>query len=53
MSFVLGAPPQVIWLRVGNCPTTIIERTLRGHLAEIHLFEKSEDAAFLIVDGPI
>ena len=21
MSFVLGAPPQVIWLRVGNCPT--------------------------------
>jgi predicted nuclease of predicted toxin-antitoxin system len=53
MSFVLGAPPQVIWLRVGNCPTTLIERTLRDHLAEIDLFEKSEDAAFLIVDAPI
>ena len=52
MSFVLGSPPQVIWLRVGNCPTTIIERVLRVHLSEIETFEKSEDAAFLIIDGP-
>jgi predicted nuclease of predicted toxin-antitoxin system len=53
MSFVLGAPPQVIWLRVGNCPTAIIERALRENLAEIELFEKSEDATFLVVDAPI
>jgi predicted nuclease of predicted toxin-antitoxin system len=53
MSFVLGAPPQVIWLGVGNCPTGMIERTLRENLAEIELFEKSEDATFLVVEAPI
>jgi predicted nuclease of predicted toxin-antitoxin system len=52
MSFVLGAPPQVIWLRIGNCPTMVVERVLRGRLPEIELFERSEDAAFLVVDPP-
>ena len=52
MSFVLGAPPQVIWLRVGNCTTAVVERVLRGRLPDIELFERSEDAAFLVVDPP-
>ena len=51
MSFVLGAPPQVIWLRIGNCATAVVERVLRGRRQEIELFEKS-DAAFLVVDPP-
>jgi predicted nuclease of predicted toxin-antitoxin system len=53
MSFVLGAPPKVIWLRVGNCPTDVIERVLRDSIGEVHAFEQSEDAALLIIDGPI
>lgn len=52
MTFVLGAPPQVIWLRIGNCATAVVERALRGRLSEIELFKKSKDAAFLIVDPP-
>jgi predicted nuclease of predicted toxin-antitoxin system len=52
MSFVLGSPPQVIWLRIGNCATAMVERVLRSRLLEIELFEKSQDAAFLIVDPP-
>jgi predicted nuclease of predicted toxin-antitoxin system len=28
-SFLFGHPPKVIWLRVGNCPTTAIEALLR------------------------
>jgi predicted nuclease of predicted toxin-antitoxin system len=52
MSFVLGAPPRVIWLRIGNCATAVVERALRGRLSEIRLFEKSADATFLIVDPP-
>ena len=52
MSFVLGAPPQVIWLRIGNCATAVVERVLRGRLPEIELFEKSPDGAFLVVDPP-
>jgi predicted nuclease of predicted toxin-antitoxin system len=41
----------VIWLRIGNCATAVVERVLRGRLQEIELFEKS-DAAFLVVDPP-
>jgi predicted nuclease of predicted toxin-antitoxin system len=52
MSFVLGAPPQVIWLRIGNCATAMVERVLRSRLPEIELFEKGQDAAFLVVDPP-
>ncbi len=52
MSFVLGAPPQVIWLRVGNCATSVVERLLRGRFPDIEFFEKSQDAAFLVVDPP-
>lgn len=52
MSFVLGSPPKVLWLRVGNCPTDAIERVLRGHIDEIGAFEQSEDAALFIIDGP-
>ena len=52
MSFVFGAPPKVIWLRIGNCPTDLIERLRRGRLREISDFEQSEDAALLILDGP-
>jgi predicted nuclease of predicted toxin-antitoxin system len=52
MSFVLGTPPRVIWLRIGNCATAVVERVLRARLPEIQSFEKSEDAAFLVVDPP-
>jgi predicted nuclease of predicted toxin-antitoxin system len=52
MSFVLGAPPKVIWLRIGNSATSVVERVLRGRLSAIRLFENSKDAAFLIVDPP-
>jgi len=31
MSEVLGTPPKVIWLRLGNCSTNQIESILRQH----------------------
>jgi predicted nuclease of predicted toxin-antitoxin system len=52
MSFVLGAPPKVIWLRIGNCATAVVERVLRARKPEIELFRDAKDAAFLIVDPP-
>jgi predicted nuclease of predicted toxin-antitoxin system len=52
MSFLLGAPPKVIWLRVGNCPTEDIERVLRENVGNISSFEQSEDATLLIIEGP-
>jgi predicted nuclease of predicted toxin-antitoxin system len=48
-SFLFGAPPKVIWIRVGNCPVGTIEALLRTHSAAIHTFDQDESAALLIV----
>ncbi len=37
-SVLLGTPPKVVWLRLGNCTTSQIEATLREHQAEIRAF---------------
>jgi predicted nuclease of predicted toxin-antitoxin system len=46
-SFVLGSPPKVIWLRLGNCSTSDIERLLRRNFAVIKLFSETAEASFL------
>jgi predicted nuclease of predicted toxin-antitoxin system len=46
-SFLFGHPPKVIWIRRGNCSTTVIERMLRDHHADIVGFLADSDAAFL------
>ena len=46
-SFVLGAPPKVIWNRLGNCRTDHIEALLRAHVQEVEAFSRDEEAAFL------
>jgi predicted nuclease of predicted toxin-antitoxin system len=48
-SFLLGAPPKVIWIRVGNCPVGTIEALLRTHSAAIYTFGQDEEAALLII----
>ncbi len=39
LSVLLGFPPQVVWLRLGNCSTTDIEALLRMHKAAIDALE--------------
>ena len=48
-SFLYGAPPKVIWLRVGNCPTRRILDCLRAHAADIATFEQDGSATFLVL----
>jgi predicted nuclease of predicted toxin-antitoxin system len=48
-SYVLGAPPKVVWLRVGNCATAEIEAVLRRSAAEIEAFAREEPSALLVV----
>lgn len=47
MATLRGAPPKVIWLRCGNCPTAFVERLLRNQAALIAEFADSNDAACL------
>lgn len=35
LAILRGAPPKVIWLRMGNCATTAVERTLRANIDAI------------------
>ena len=35
LSVLRGFPPQVVWIRRGNCSTTDIENLLRDHHSEI------------------
>ena len=47
MSFLLGHPPKVIWIRRGNCSTRTIETLLRTIDHEIIAFLDDSEAAFL------
>ena len=47
MSVLLGAPPKVIWIRLGNCSPADVARLLRFRAAQIHAFVDHPDATFL------
>jgi predicted nuclease of predicted toxin-antitoxin system len=49
MSFLLGAPPKVIWIRRGNCSVAEIGDILLASRATIRQFEDDEEAALLIL----
>lgn len=42
-----GAPPKVIWLRVGNCDTSVIRDVLRSNMARIAAF--GEDSSQVVL----
>lgn len=46
-SFLFGAPPKVVWVRLGNCSTSDIEDLLRRHVQTLEEFEADEFATFL------
>jgi predicted nuclease of predicted toxin-antitoxin system len=49
LSVLRGTPPQVIWLRLGNCTTAEIEALLRRHGDTIRTFLASQSAGTLVV----
>ena len=50
LSLLYGAPPKVIWLRVGNITTSEIAARLRLHKSDIETFLQA-DEALLLLDG--
>ena len=49
-SFLFGYPPKVIWVRVGNAPTDVIEALLRRRAGDVVAFASDQESAFLILD---
>jgi predicted nuclease of predicted toxin-antitoxin system len=47
LSLVLGNPPKVIWLRLGNCSTQQVENLMRRDLAAIESFFEDETLSLL------
>lgn len=43
-SLVLGYPPKVIWIRLGNCSTREVEELLRDYAVEVVAFSDDETA---------
>jgi len=48
LSFLLGPPPKVVWVRIGNANTLTIEVLLRSRKNNLTAFESDHNAAFLI-----
>ena len=46
-SFMFGYPPKVVWVRLGNCSTSDVERLLRRRFAAIEAFYEDDYASFL------
>jgi predicted nuclease of predicted toxin-antitoxin system len=46
-SFVLGAPPKVIWLRLGNSSVTMTADLLRARYIEAQRFHEDVEASYL------
>lgn len=47
LSLVLGDPPKVVWLRLGNCSTSDVENLLRRNFDVIKLFYEDEHVSLL------
>ena len=43
-SLVLGYPPKVIWIRLGNCSTREVEGLLRDYAVEVVAFSDDKTA---------
>ncbi len=44
-----GAPPKLIWLRVGNCTTTEVEALLRSKQDQIEEFSQTPSEDILVL----
>jgi predicted nuclease of predicted toxin-antitoxin system len=44
-SLVFGHPPKLVFLRVGNCPTSRITQLLRTHYVELSVFDADANSS--------
>lgn len=50
LSLVRGAPPKVVWLRVGNADTKALERLLRDNAGSLFWFDADAFSSLLVLD---
>ena len=47
LAILRGAPPKIVWLRIGNCTVAALERCLRGNHAAINALADDPDRVVL------
>ena len=47
MSVLLGPPPKVVWIRLGNCSTQDVAEQLLAQAPRVRAFVEEPDIAFL------
>ncbi len=50
LALVHGAPPKVVWLRLGNCTTSAVVSVLKEHTPAIRAHLKDADSTVLVID---
>ncbi len=50
LNILHGFPPKVIWLQVGNCTTSDIEKLLRNYYEVISEFESDQQSGILLLE---
>ncbi len=50
LSFLMGAPPRIIWLSVGNAGTDVIAKLLEYRIDPIALFHARTDESLLVLE---
>jgi predicted nuclease of predicted toxin-antitoxin system len=48
-ALLLGHPPKVVWLRLGNCSTAAVAALLRTRHADLLAFEADPTASLLVL----
>src|SRR5437016_2347008 len=44
-ALLMGHPPKVVWIRLGNCPTSAVETLLRARHSDMLAFETDPAAS--------
>ncbi|EFO79776.1 hypothetical protein OSCT_2374 [Oscillochloris trichoides DG-6] len=53
LSALRGAPPKIIWIRIGNCTTNTVEQVVRTYATAIEQFVTlSSDSLLEIIPQP-
>ncbi len=48
-SVIHGPPPKIVWIRRGNCSTSMIEQVLRNHHADIQSLVSNRETSYLVL----
>lgn len=48
-SIIAGSPPKIVWIRRGNCSTTMIEQILRRHREDIQQLSDDNNISYLVL----